>query len=61
MKITRYVKRVGPMVLLYSSKYSVFPERLEPSEFDFEHDFEGLKDGEMYEAELSVRLKREEG
>ena len=55
-KIKRYVKRVGDTVLLYPYKETVFPFKLENSEFSA-HALDKMEEGKMYEAEISVTIK----
>ena len=53
--IYRYVVRRGGMLLLFDSRYSQYPEKLDTSEFD-KDDFEKMEEGRYYEAELSVKI-----
>ncbi len=57
IEVKRYVKRQGGMLLLFDSRYSQYPEKLDASEFDKE-DFEKMEEGRYYEAELSVKIGR---
>ena len=45
------------MLLLFDSRYSQYPEKLDTSEFDKEG-FEKMEEGRYYEAELSVKIGR---
>ena len=56
-EVKRYVVRRGGMLLLFDSRYSQYPEKLDTSEFDKEG-FEKMEEGRYYEAELSVKIGR---